>query len=65
MGMETNRQDRLAPFGDDKDQDGSLAPVEPSYIEAFATSMPRRLATWSGTEQDLERALRDLRLIGR
>ena len=40
--------------------------VEPSYIEALATSQPSSRATWRlELEQDLQRALRDFRLVGR
>ncbi len=44
----------------------SEAPVEPSYIEALATSMPVSRPTWRlELEQVLQRALRDLGLVGR
>ena len=44
----------------------SPVPVEPSYMEAFATSMPVSAATWVwNSNRILQRALRDLGLVGR
>ena len=64
--MQPTRDQRLGAPGDPPGHPiASQHAVEPSYIEALATSQPSRRDLGLEFEQDLQRALRDFGLVGR